>query len=195
MRHGLLILMIITWACKIADIQFHSSHSVLGLPRSSRFSWARDGSSWPGRPGLTTNARMPFSVSWCIADKGFLASSAKAKTSPGITVSVDVIIKFKRLEPFYCVVQHWVWRLYPLVAPTQFRIDNLQVKLSILSSEVFQLVQSGEQQSCWIIRVLTESLSIGLSKEDVRNSSTNHMTTWNSPPATSWENTLSQFEP
>ena len=177
----------LTWACKIADIQFHSSHSV--LPRSS--SWARDVSSW-GPPCLTTNARMPTFFSWCIADKGFLASSAKAKTSPGITVSVDVIIKFKRLEPFYCAVQYWVWRLHPLVTPTQFRIDNLQVKLSILSSEVFQLVQSGEQQSCWIIRVLTASLSIGLRKEDVRYSSTNHMTTWKSPPVTSWENTLSQ---
>ena len=192
MRHGLLILMIITWACKIADIQFNSSHSV--LHRFSRFSWTRDGSSW-GIPSLATNAHKPMPSSWCIADEAILASSTKAKTSPGTTRSVDVIVKFKRLEPFYCVVQHWVWRLHPLVTPPQFRKDNHQVKLSILSSEVFQLVQSGEQQSCWIIRVLTECLSIILRKEDVRYSSTNHMTTWNSPPATSWENTLSQFEP
>ena len=180
--------MITTWACTIVDIQFNLSHR--GCP------WTRDGStsSW-GIPCLTTNAHPPMPFSWCIADKAGLASSAKAKTSPGITVSVDVIVKFKRLEPFYCVVQYWVWRLYPLVTAPQFRIDNLQVKLSILSSEVLQLVQSGEQQSCWIIRVLTESLSVILSKEDVRNSSTNHMTTWNSPPATSWENTFSQLEP
>ena len=171
----------------IIDVKFNLSHS-------SRTFRTRK-TNTPLR--LASNAHMPVLCIWGVRDEGCPPGivSWKSKTAPGTIRSITLIIKFNRLEAFYRALCYWVWCLDPLITSAKFRIDNLQVKLSVLSSEVFKLVQSGEQQSCWIIRVLTESLSVILSKEDVRNSSTNHMTTWNSPPATSWENTLSQFEP
>ena len=113
---------------------------------------------------MTTNARPPPLFSWCIADEGFRTSRTKSQTSPGIIISVNVKVKFDRLEPFYRALSYWVGCLDPLISPTQSRVDNLEVKLAVLPSEVFQLVQPGEQLGCWFIRVLTEGLGIGLSE-------------------------------
>ena len=141
------------------DIKLNSPHSM--LYRWSRFSWARNSSRW--RPiNLATNARIIIPCSWWIRDEGTMSSSAESETTPGIFMSIDLKIKFNSLVAFYRVVSHWVWCLFPLITPTQLGIDKSQVKFSIFQSKPFQLVQSGEQQSFWIIRVLTESLSIRL---------------------------------
>ena len=141
----------------IIDVKFNLSHS-------SRTFRTRK-TNTPLR--LASNAHMPVLCIWGVRDEGCPPGivSWKSKTAPGTIRSITFIIKFNRLEAFYRALCYWVWCLYPLIAPTQFRVDNLEVKLSVSSSELFQLVQSGEQQSWWIVRVITESLIIRLSEE------------------------------
>ena len=82
-----------------------------------------------------------------VVDQCLLTASPKCQTAPGLAQSVNLIIQMDRLKPLYRAGCDWVGCLQPLIAPSQFREDNLEVKLSVFSSEVFQLVQSGEQQS------------------------------------------------
>ena len=141
----------------IIDVQFNLSHS-------SRTFRTRK-TNTPLR--LASNAHMPVLCIWGVRDEGCPPGivSWKSKTAPGTIRSITLIIKFNRLEAFYRALCYWVWCLYPLITATKSRVDDLEVKLSVSSSELFQLVQSGEQQSWWIVRVITESLIIRLSEE------------------------------
>ena len=77
--------------------------------------------------------------------------------------SVNRKINADSLVIYYCAVCYWVGFLCPLIIlPIQSRVDNLEVELSIFSFVVFQLEQFGKQESVWVIRVLFDSISIGL---------------------------------
>ena len=80
-------------------------------------------------------------------------------------MSVNCKINANRLIVYYRAACNGVGFLFPLITPIQSGVENLEMELSIFSFEVFQLEQFGEQESFRVIRVLTDSISIGLSKQ------------------------------
>ena len=80
-------------------------------------------------------------------------------------MSVNCKINANRLIFYYRATCNWVGFLFPLITPIQSGVENLEMELSIFSFEVFQLEQFGEQESFCVIRVLSDSISIGLTKQ------------------------------
>ena len=115
---------------------------------------------------FATNGHSPFCCwSWCVSDERILSeSTSTSKTTPRVAISVFRIINADRDVVYYRAVCYWVGFLCPLIILLiiQSREDNLEVELSIFSFVVFQLEQFGKQESVWVIRVLFDSISIGL---------------------------------
>ena len=80
-------------------------------------------------------------------------------------MSVNCKINANRLIVYYRAACNWVGFLFPLITPIQSGVENLEMELSIFSFEVFQLEQFGEQESFCVIRVLSDSIDIGPSKQ------------------------------
>jgi len=115
---------------------------------------------------FATNAHKPARLSWCVCDEAVIELlSFKSKTPPGVVMSVNCKINANRLIVYYRAACNWVGFLFPLITPIQSGVDNLEMELSIFSFEVFQLEQFGEQESFCVIRVLSDSISIGLTKQ------------------------------
>ena len=114
---------------------------------------------------FATNGHMPFCCwSWCVSDERITSeSTSTSKTTPFPLFSIIWKINANRDVVYYRAVCYWVGFLCPLIIPSiQSRVDNLEVELSIFSFVVFQLEQFGKQESVWVIRVLIDSISIGL---------------------------------
>ena len=80
-------------------------------------------------------------------------------------MSVNCKINANRLIVYYRAACNGVGFLFPLITPIQSGVENLEMELSIFSFEVFQLEQFGEQESFYVIRVLSDSIGIGLTKQ------------------------------
>ena len=93
---------------------------------------------------LTADAHKPVTCCWCVTYKGSFGSSTKSESSPRFRVTVKLVNKADWLKPLNGFGFSRVRSLQPLVTATQLRIGELEVKLSPLSSELLQLVQSGE---------------------------------------------------
>ena len=114
------------------DIDFHPGHN-------DRH-WAVD-CVVSVKKRFTSNTHPPIHQILCITDKGII-SLTSCKSSPISSFSLNLVIKADWLKSLDDVCCSRVRSLQPLVTATQFRIDDLEVKLSPLSSELLQLVQS-----------------------------------------------------
>ena len=97
---------------------------------------------------LTAETHPPIICCRGVTDQRFpKVSRTASQSTPGFSISIGGVIQLHRLESFNLRLSGRVGGLSPLVTPPQLGEDDFEVKTSVFSSEVLQLVQPGEQES------------------------------------------------